>query len=146
MIQVGNQHIHANHTLSVHRGLVHCGKCGCRKKHFGKNLARACWPPRSYGSATLQALSPDKLPPLPASYMLSSLCVFSGCLSRVAGDSHRQYYVYIYTCTYIYIYIYIYAHMFRCISYTCVHVRIYHISIYVYMYIHICIYIYIYCI
>ena len=64
-------------------------------------------------------------------------CLVDACHVSLAIVIDNIMYIYIYT------YIYIYAHMFRCISYTCVHVRIYHISIYVYMYIHICIYIYI---
>ena len=63
MIHVGNQNIHSTHKLSVHRGLVYCSKCGCRKGTFIKNLARACEPPRSYGMGTLQAIAQDRLPP-----------------------------------------------------------------------------------
>ena len=62
-LHLGNQYVHFTHSLSVHRGLVYCCKCGGR---CGSNqirlLARACEPPLDYGCNTLKAISADKLP------------------------------------------------------------------------------------
>ena len=64
LLHVGNQNIHHSHALAVHRGLVYCSKCGCRRgEAYVKKLARACEPPSDYGAATLKAVSLDKLPP-----------------------------------------------------------------------------------
>ena len=62
-LHVGNQYVHFTHSLTVHRGLVYCSKCGSRS---GSNqirlLAKACEPPSDYGHNTLKAISLDRLP------------------------------------------------------------------------------------
>ena len=64
MLHIGNQIIHFSHSLSVHRGLVYCNKCGSRKAaDVLKKLAHPCEPPSTYGKATLKAILSDKLPP-----------------------------------------------------------------------------------
>ena len=64
LLHVGNQNIHHSHTLAVHRGVVYCSKCGCRRGGaYVKKLAKNCEPPSDYGAATLKAVSLDKLPP-----------------------------------------------------------------------------------
>jgi len=65
-MHVGNKNIHNTHSLTVHRGLVYCSKCGCRKgKGHIRRLALACAPPRRYshGDHTLRAINNDRLPP-----------------------------------------------------------------------------------
>ena len=63
MIHVGNQNIHSSHKLNIHKGLVYCHKCGCRKGSHIKKLARECEPPSLYGKESLHAIANDVLPP-----------------------------------------------------------------------------------
>ena len=61
-LHIGNQYIHHSHSVSIHKGLVYCSKCGGRGPHVLKKLARECEPPTDTGRATLQAISLDRLP------------------------------------------------------------------------------------
>ena len=63
LLHVGNQNVHSSHRLSVHRGLVYCHKCGCRKGTHIKKMAHSCEPPTKYGRDCLQAIANDVRPP-----------------------------------------------------------------------------------
>ena len=61
-LHIGNLYIHHSYSVSIHKGLVYCSKCGGRGPHVLKKLARECEPPTDTGRATLQAISLDRLP------------------------------------------------------------------------------------